>query len=425
MGVKHLLKFLGDPLVTKADALRDQGRWAEAVQAYRQIVKRRPDRAGTWVQLGHCLASLDQLHEAVAAYRSADRLRPDHADTLFHLAAILSRLGRADEADGLYRRVIALRPARRDLLRGAMLASRHDSRQPEWLDHVILGTTGTCNASCIHCPTGKASTAASPRTPMPMSLFRKIIDEIADSGLQVAGQIAFGLFGDGLVDPFVVERARYLRTRLPDTFLDINTNGAAYDPAKHAALDEYASVITLHCESLISKTYDYLMQPLRAARVHVKYPMIFRDFPNKVQVAVPTNRLNADERPAITDYFQRLGAIGIDFGPMSNRLANDEALFDRLAFAPVPIACGPSIFYNLIVDCDGKVLACCNDFSRVEPVGDLSVDSLAETLAHPHRMAFRDRIGRGCHADISTCTRCRGDLPSSIPPIAQRVQPAA
>lgn len=423
--MKHLLGLLDKPLIRAADALRDARRWPEAVQAYKHIVMRRPARAGAWVQLGHCLAKLGRFDEALEAYQSADQYRPDHADTLLHLATMLRRLDRDAEARPLFQRVVALEPARRDLLRAARVAAPHDRKTPEWLDNVAIGTTGTCNASCIHCPTGKPSTANSPRTPMPMPLFRKIIDQIADSGMDVAGQIAFGLFGDGLVDPFVVERARYLRERLPDVWLQVNTNGAAYNSSRHAELNRYLTVLSLHCESLEPETYDYLMQPLRLERVREKYPAIFLDLPGKVAVTAPISRLNADERPALMEYFYGLGAIDVNFLPMSNRLHNDTALFERIAFAPVAIECDPSILYNLIVDCDGLVLACCNDFSRAEPVGDLNVDSLAETLAHQRRMAFRDKIARGCHRDISTCSRCQGDLPSSIPPIDQKVQPAA
>src|SRR3954463_8438863 len=53
------------------------------------------------------------------------------------------------------------------------------------LNSVGIGTTGTCNASCIHCPTGKASTANSPRGTMPMDLFRKIIDGIVAEGVAI------------------------------------------------------------------------------------------------------------------------------------------------------------------------------------------------------------------------------------------------
>lgn len=423
--MKNPFSFLDRPLIRQADALRDQGRWADAVIVYRHILSRSPHRAGAWVQLGHCLQKLGRAGQALDAYQSADRQRPDHADTLFHIAGVLAKLGRNDEAQAQLQRVIALAPGWGLPLHAARLAMPHASEKPEWFDHIVLGTTGTCNASCVHCPTGKASTALSPRSPMPMPLFRKIIDEIADSNMIIAGQISFGLFGDGFADPFVVERARHLRERLPHACLSVNTNGAAYSPERHAELAAYATVIALHCESLIPDTYDYLMQPLRLERVRAKYPLIFRDFPGKVAISAPMSRLNADERPALMDYFYKLGAINVDFPPLSNRLDSDETLFERISFAPVPIRCDPSIFYNLIVDCDGMVLACCNDFSRLEPVGDLSIDSVADTLADTRRMAFREKIAGGCHADIQTCSRCRGDLAGSIPPIDHNLQPTA
>ena len=422
--MKEWLRSLDRPLV-RANELRDQHRWPEAAEAYRAIVRRRPGRAGAWMQLGHCLKHLGEIAEAAEAYRAADRARPGDAKILFHLAGTLYQLGDPPGAERLYARILQLNPDHPDILRAARLGAPQAGDRPLWLDHMILGTTGLCNASCVHCPTGKSSTASSPRTPMPMPLFRKIIDELADGKLKVAGNIAFGLFGDGLVDPFVVERARYLRERLPDAHLCINTNGAAYDPARHAELDRYASVVTIHCESLIPETYDYLMQPLRAERVHVKFPSIFRDFPGKVVVAVPVSRLNIDERPAIEDYFYGLGAINVDFAPIANRLAHDEDLFDRIAFAPVPIRCGSRVLHSLIVDCDGKVLACCNDFSRAEPVGDLSRESIAETIDNQQRRAFRDKLAGGCHSAIATCNRCRGDTYGTIPPREQKMQPAA
>lgn len=417
--ISKVLWYFDRPLIRKADAARDLRKWSQAAQLYLVILKRRPQRAGVWIQYGHCLTRLNRPAEAASAYGEADRLVPDQADTLYHLGAALFKTGQKAEARCYFDRVLALNPDRKDLIRGALNHRAKEDVVPGHLDSVIIGTTGTCNASCIHCPTGKLETAHVPRTPMPMPLFRKIIDEIADSGMMVTGTVAFGLFGDALVDPFVVERARYLREKLPDALLSLNSNGAAYNPARHAALNEYASVFALHCESLIPETYDYLMQPLRLERVLAKFPMIFRDFPNKVRATLPISRLNADERAAMRDYFTDLGAVHIEFSPISNRCAKDDDLFDSLAFAPVPIACNPEIFYNLIVDCDGTVLACCNDFQRAESVGNLNVDSLAETLVHQKRLAMRQKLADGAHGGISTCSRCRGDLPSSIPAMAE------
>ncbi|MDB5685616.1 MAG: hypothetical protein JWR77_205 [Rhizorhabdus sp.] len=417
--ISRFLWYFDRPLIREADALRDLRKWPQAAEAYRRILKRRPQRAGVWVQYGHCLTRMDRSAEAADAYREADLHRPDHAETIYHLGAALFKIGREAEARVCFDRVLALNPDRKDVIRGVLNHSPRNEVIPGHLDCVIIGTTGTCNASCVHCPTGKLETAHVPRTPMPMPLFRKIIDEIADSGLMVTGTIAFGLFGDALVDPFVVERARYVRERLPDALLSLNSNGAAYNPAKHAVLNEYASVFALHCESLVPETYNYLMQPLRLDRVQVKFPMIFRDFPEKVRATFPINQKNLGERASLRDYFNDLGAVHIEFAPMSNRCAKDDALFDSLAFAPVQIACNTDIFYNLIVDCDGTVLACCNDFQRVESVGNLSVDSLADTLAHQKRMAMRKKLEEGRHGEISTCSRCRGDLPSSIPAMTE------
>lgn len=413
--MKNLLWRLDRSLIAKADAARDAQAWPAAAQLYRKILDRRPARTGVWVQYGHSLNALERPAEALMAFEEADRLSPDNADTLFHMANTLAALGQTEHARELFVRAAALSPDRSDFKKAALAALPKDSAIPDRLEYVILGTTGTCNASCVHCPTGKVETAHVPRTPMPMPLFRKIIDEIADSGLVVTGQIAFGLFGDALADPFVVERARYLRSRLPDATLSINSNGAAYDPNKHAVLNEYASVFGLHCESLVPETYNYLMQPLRAERVHVKFPMIFRDFPGKVYVAVPLSKLNIDERHSMGTYFRGLGARAVEFAPIINRCAEDDTLFDSLAFKPHKIACKPEIFYNLIVDCDGTVLACCNDFKRIEPVGNLAVDTLEDTLAHQLRMEMHRKLRQGEHDRLATCARCRADVDASIP----------
>ena len=207
------------------------------------------------------------------------------------------------------------------------------------LSAVIMGTTGTCNASCIHCPTGKASTAHSPRGTMPMDIFRKVIDGIVEEGLSIDSHIAFGLFGDGLVDPLVLERARYLRERLPDALFSVNTNGAAYNSAKHAALYEHVTLISLHCESLTPATYDYLMTPLRAKNVFPKYEKILKDFPGKVRISVPVSRANMDELATMRDWFMERGAHEVVFDPMASRCMEDRSLFDRLSLAPARVRC--------------------------------------------------------------------------------------
>ena len=289
------------------------------------------------------------------------------------------------------------------------------------LNYISIGTTGTCNASCVHCPTGKASTANSPRGTMPMSIFTSIIDGIVEMGLTVEDQIGFGLFGDGLVDPLVVERAQYLKDRLPEVRLTINTNGAAFNADKHAILNDYATVVTLHCESLDRKTYDFLMTPLRAKNVHPKYEKILAAYPGKVVVSVPVSRTNLSEIPAIRAWFMERGAASVVFDPLASRCVEDTTVFDELSLSPQAVACPPSVMADLIVDCDGLVLNCCQDFSRLEPIGDLSKETLEQTLHNVARARRRQQFAEGRHAEIATCARCQGDCRTPDFPFDQLV----
>ena len=380
-----------------------------ACQEFERALALGPERAKTARRLGHALRRNGRHEPAIRALELAEQLAPGDADTSFHLGLCHESLDQFDAARAHFARGLARGHPDAQAVRHMLAAQPRDRAIPDRFDFVILGTTGTCNASCVHCPTNKLQTANAPRAPMPMPLFRKIIDEIAESGMPVARQLAFGLFGDALLDPHVIERARYARERLPDVPISINTNGGAYDSARHAELNETVSIVALHCESLVPETYEYLMRPLKAARVYPKFPTIFADFPGKVQVAAPLSRMNVDERDSLRTYFEGLGANHVDFATLANRCAHDDTLFDQLAFDPQPIRCEPGIVYNLIVDCDGTVVACCNDFARETPIGNMATDSLEEVLADAARLSMREKLAAGEHESISTCSRCRGD----------------
>jgi hypothetical protein len=286
---------------------------------------------------------------------------------------------------------------------------------PRALRFVAFGTTGVCNASCIHCPTGKPATAHVPRVTMPMPLFERIIRDMAALHLTVDIQMSLGLFGDGLVDPLVLERVRLVRRLLPDAKVSVNTNGAAYNPAKHRELFEQTSTIAVHCESLRPEVYDELMAPLRLKNVLPKIEAILRDFPGKVHVSVPVSRRNRDEIPEIWRWFRDRGAANVQIDALSSRCATDRSLFDSLALAPIPIRCAPDVTDDLIVDCDGRVVICCQDFGREEPIGDLSKQSLVQTLLSAERRLVGEQFAAGRHAERQTCERCYGDAAPAQP----------
>ena len=57
--------------------------------------------------------------------------------------------------------------------------------------------------------------------------------------------LSFGLFGDGLLDPYVIERAQLMKQKLSKVILHVNTNGAAYSHNKHLPLFDLVDVLAL------------------------------------------------------------------------------------------------------------------------------------------------------------------------------------
>ncbi len=279
------------------------------------------------------------------------------------------------------------------------------------LDCVIIGTSSLCNASCIHCPTNKAETEHLPQGAMPTRSFEAIVDQLAES--YRVGRIGFGLYGDPLTDPHIVERISYAREKLPETHLILSTNGAAYSPSRHAPLIELLDQVSLHVESLDPKVYNVAMAPLRLERVLDKIEMILRDFPGKVDVIVPVHKMNLGERESMVEYFHNRGCRLVEFTQITNRCSVPASIFDGLAFAPRHPRCRSDILgKTLIFDWDGTVFPCCNDFRKELPIGSLAHQTVRQALQSPARTQFGAQLDRGNWGELPTCKSCLWDTPT-------------
>jgi radical SAM protein with 4Fe4S-binding SPASM domain len=141
-----------------------------------------------------------------------------------------------------------------------------------------------------------------------------------------------------------------------------------------------------------------------------KVLQILGDFPGKVDISVPVSKSNLGELPQLRSYFLQRGARGVHFDTLSSRCADDPSIFHALALDPQPKRCGPDRGRNLIVDCDGKVLICCEDFRREEPIGDLREESLLSVLLSAQRREMMEQFRTGRHAERKTCSKCYSDF---------------
>jgi len=93
-----------------AFAYGEMGRNREAIEAYREALRLKPDFTPAWYNLGVSYRELGRYQEAIAALREALRLKPDFAYAWHNLGASYGKLGRYQEAIDALREALRLKP---------------------------------------------------------------------------------------------------------------------------------------------------------------------------------------------------------------------------------------------------------------------------------------------------------------------------
>jgi tetratricopeptide (TPR) repeat protein len=91
-------------------AFASQGRDVEAVEHYRKAIQFNPDHAEAHNNLGSLLAKQERPDEAVKQFQQAVRIKPDYIEARYNLGIALASQGRFDEAAGQFRKAIQFKP---------------------------------------------------------------------------------------------------------------------------------------------------------------------------------------------------------------------------------------------------------------------------------------------------------------------------
>ncbi len=92
------------------NALRDMGRFDEAVASFRRALKIRPDSAEMHSNMGNALRDMGQHASAVASFRRALGLKPDFVEAYNNLGNVQRDLGQFEGAVESFRRALELKP---------------------------------------------------------------------------------------------------------------------------------------------------------------------------------------------------------------------------------------------------------------------------------------------------------------------------
>jgi radical SAM protein with 4Fe4S-binding SPASM domain len=290
---------------------------------------------------------------------------------------------------------------------------------PEWdtwpidrIESLVIGISSTCTASCVHCPTNKDWLELPRSRSMSDEIFEKLITGTAELGIPVRS-IAFGLHAEPFVDPKLTLRAKRVRELFPQTFFMIATNGSIFDERRHAELFEYVNCVSVHIESLDPDTYNDLMRPLKLPKTQSTVMKMVGIGGLKTTLAVPLHKRNIGEYHELSEWWRSIGGGSVVALPFSNRGSFASEILNLHLF-PMSGICRQTVAFSLIVDCDGEVLSCCQDFPKKSGIGDLRRQSVREVIYSEQRKKLFTMLKNQQWAGIEMCRTCLWDETVSV-----------
>ena len=279
---------------------------------------------------------------------------------------------------------------------------------------ITFGTTGICNASCIHCPTNKVGFRQRTGS-MDFVLFKKILAELRDGGF--GGEIFFGLFAEPLEDRLLLDRIKLIKKLFPTLRISVATNLALFEPQKHSEIIDLIDHCSIHIEALTPEVYNRIMHPLKAERVFPKVNAAIRIARGKgegrVSITTPVHRENLGEVSGLFNYFTAQGA-SVRFTSICSR-AWEGGIYPKMALSPVGVACSPVVLTDeTFIDWDGVVLPCCFDFSKSMPLGNLNNQTFEDVFASREWRELAETFRGGEWSSRPACSRCRVDQPKPV-----------
>jgi MoaA/NifB/PqqE/SkfB family radical SAM enzyme len=291
--------------------------------------------------------------------------------------------------------------------------SRRWPARPESINFEI---TAACDAKCIHCP---RLDMERPMKPMPMELFRRMVDQATD--LQVS-QLCPNGYGEictlplRLLEPYF----QYISAKPWPFKIIINTNG-------YRMTTERADLFIEHAVHLVNVTIDgATAATAEAIRIGLKFDDIEANIRNllarrnavgkcfpKVRVGMVAMPQTLREAELFLNRWRGIADF-VGIGGFSSRLSSltlPEA--EAAAQSPTPSACVLP-FRDLNIWADGKAVLCCEDWNEEHVIGDLNTQTVGEIWHSSKVTEVREKhLARKGH-EIALCAKCNCWKPPSL-----------
>lgn len=275
-----------------------------------------------------------------------------------------------------------------------------------------------CNFKCKFCAMQSSEEGRSYKKQfMDFNLYKKIIDDLSKMSaklkvLRLSGQ------GEPLLNPNIVEMISYAKKKEVADFIEIVTNGSQFNPEFNGRLVESGiDRIRISVEEVTEQGYS----EMAGRKINFEeFVANIKDLHDRsgdkceiyikiVDAAVDTE----EKRKLYYDIFEEIcDRIWIDqVIPLWSDYEELNSSFDikqiglhgqkmqQVKICPYP-------FYNLIINPDGEVTACCADWKRKLVMGDLKEKSFEEIWNGTVLRTFWADLLKGDKNKYEMCAKC-------------------
>jgi len=242
---------------------------------------------------------------------------------------------------------------------------------------VEFNTSGLCNRTCVFCPRVDPKVFPNVNEHLPLDLYKKILVDLAE--INYSGRITHSGFSEPLLHPKINDILRATRDILPESVVEIITNGDKLTAGIIKDLFE-AGLTTL----LISM-YDGPEQTEFFERM-------------TREAGLPQERVILRER-----YLPPEQGYGINLTNRAGMVSVNEAGVSVL-LAPMKHSCYYT-HYRMMIDYTGEVLLCPHDWGKRLIVGNLHNERIQDVWTGQALSAVRQRLGKGDRA-FPPCDKC-------------------
>ncbi|MBF0588133.1 MAG: SPASM domain-containing protein [Magnetococcales bacterium] len=242
---------------------------------------------------------------------------------------------------------------------------------------VELNITELCNRICPFCPRVNPEVYPNLNLSMDLKISEKIAEDLKQMGYK--GRISFSGYGEPILNKQFPDHIRLFRRALPENTIETNTNG------DKLTVDMIQGLYDAGISALYVNLYD-----------GVESVAHFEDLFAKAGIITDRYKLRRHWPGVAKDY-------GLTINNRSGMLQPPDAPVQQ---PPDPIA-SPCYypFYKMLVDWNGNVLFCANDWGRKNIIGNLLHASVRELWLSDRMREIRLRLAKA-DRHFSPCNVC-------------------